>query len=189
MPSNSGSPTPSHPLRMQQGQEQPKRYQFFPRETQLPVLNSNKALDPEKAYAFAMAQKVNRSERQAGSTGQRSGASSSMSMRRRKPSMPDIEPSPNFIDIDKPMDSRMYITIFILSLVLMECQPQSPGGRRCMRGRIARLEATERSLSRGSHGFITNWKVMKVPPREPSLSRRSVQFQIVGERHQNALPP
>ncbi|VUC22661.1 unnamed protein product [Clonostachys rosea] len=103
MPSNSGSPTPSHPFRMQQGQEQPKRYQFFPRETQLPVLNSNKALDPEKAYAFAMAQKVNRSERSAGSPGQRSGASSSMSMRRRKPSMPDIEPSPNFVD--KAMDS------------------------------------------------------------------------------------
>ncbi|CAM1501097.1 Fc.00g102590.m01.CDS01 [Cosmosporella sp. VM-42] len=92
----------SFPWRMQQPDSQ-RKYQLFPRERQLPVLNSGKSLDPEKAFALAMSQTGAAADKQSATAGLRIRISQHNLVRRRKVSVPEIGPMTTVQEV--PMDS------------------------------------------------------------------------------------
>ncbi|KAF7559563.1 hypothetical protein G7046_g4583 [Stylonectria norvegica] len=80
------------PWRMQQPEPQ-RKYQLFPRDRQLPVLNSGRCLDPEKAFAVAMAQNSDKSDKQQSTVaGLRIRINQHNLIRRRKVSVPELGP-------------------------------------------------------------------------------------------------
>lgn len=89
---------------MQQSDTQP-RYQLFPRERQLPVLNSGKCLDPEKAFAVAMSQTGDKGDKQSVAAGLRIRINQHSLIRRRKISVPELGPMTTVQEVS--MDSRM----------------------------------------------------------------------------------
>lgn len=91
------SSQPHHAWRMLPPDQQ-CRYQLFPKDRQLPPSNCGKALNPEKAFAYAMADK-----------GDKAGAVAHLRLgpnRRRKPAAQD--PSLMTTVHELPMDSRTY---------------------------------------------------------------------------------
>jgi hypothetical protein len=92
----------------QQHPEQQRKYQLFPKERQLPVLNSTKNVDPEKAFALAM-QTAEKHERPSAAAGLRIRVNQhQFSSRRRKVSVAETGHMTTVQEI--PMDSRMLIT-------------------------------------------------------------------------------
>lgn len=90
-----------------------RKYQLFPRERQLPVLNSGKSLDPEKAFAVAMSQTSdNKADKQSMSAGLRVRINQHSLIRRRKISVPELGPMTTVQEI--AMDSRMLTTRWLL---------------------------------------------------------------------------
>jgi hypothetical protein len=93
---------------MQQA-EQPRRYQIFPREKPLPVLNSGKVLDPVSALASAgsvMSQTAEKVEKVSVSAGLKIRISAQNLVRRRKVSVPELGPMTTVQEVS--MDSREY---------------------------------------------------------------------------------
>lgn len=85
-----------------------RKYQLFPRERQLPVLNRGKCLDPEKAFAVAMSQTSDKVDKQSVSAGLRVRINQHSLIRRRKVSVPELGPMTTVQEI--AMDSRMLNT-------------------------------------------------------------------------------
>ncbi|KND89745.1 hypothetical protein TOPH_05681 [Tolypocladium ophioglossoides CBS 100239] len=77
--------------RMQRTDQQ-RKYQLFPKEKQLPVLNSGKALDPEKAFAIAMGQDGGKSDKTGAGANLRLRINQHNLVRRRKVSVPELGP-------------------------------------------------------------------------------------------------
>lgn len=105
---NSGFITPGEKpftWRMQQQPPQPKRYQLFPRERQLPVLNSCRALDIEKPSAMALQQQEEKSDKPGTATILKNKITQHSIIRRRKVSVPELGPMTTVHEV--PMDSRM----------------------------------------------------------------------------------
>lgn len=100
---------------MQQPDNQP-RYQLFPRERQLPVLNSGKGLDPEKAFAVAMAQTSEKTEKQSTTAGLRIRINQHNLIRRRKISVPELGPMTTVQEV--AMDSRAFYMKSIVPALL-----------------------------------------------------------------------
>lgn len=90
---------------MQQQPPQSKRYQLFPRERQLPVLNSCKALDIEKASNMALQQQDEKAEKPTTAAALKNKISQHSITRRRKVSVPELGPMTTVHEV--PMDSRM----------------------------------------------------------------------------------
>jgi hypothetical protein len=92
----------------QQHPEQQRKYQLFPKERQLPVLNSSKNMDPEKAFALAM-QTTDKHERPSAAAGLRIRVNQhQFSNRRRKVSVAETGHMTTVQEI--PMDSRTSIS-------------------------------------------------------------------------------
>lgn len=105
---NSGFITPGEKpftWRMQQQPPQTKRYQLFPRDRQLPVLNSCKALDVEKASSMTPQQQEEKAEKPTTATSLKNKISQHSIIRRRKVSVPELGPMTTVHEV--PMDSRM----------------------------------------------------------------------------------
>lgn len=84
-----------------------KKYQLFPREKRLPVLNSNKGLDSDKATAMAPAASSNeKTDFQTGLNGLKKRLNQHSLARRRKISVPEVGPMTTVQEM--PMDSRKY---------------------------------------------------------------------------------
>ncbi|GAB0136352.1 hypothetical protein EsDP_00004655 [Epichloe bromicola] len=75
-----------------------KKYQLFPKDKPLPSLKINKTLDPEAAFEAAM------NEKQASASSSRPRLNQHASARRRKVSVPDLEPMTTVQEV--AMDSR-----------------------------------------------------------------------------------
>ncbi|KEY70280.1 hypothetical protein S7711_06983 [Stachybotrys chartarum IBT 7711] len=76
--------------RMQQQPDQQRKYQLFPRERQLPLLNSGKSVDPERAFALAMNQGSEKHEKPSAAAGLRIRVNQhQFPGRRRKISIPE----------------------------------------------------------------------------------------------------
>lgn len=106
---NSGFITPGEQpftWRMQQQPPQTKRYQLFPRERQLPVLNSCKALDIEKASGMAPPQMEEKVDKPTTTTSLKNKISQHSIIRRRKVSVPELGPMTTVHEV--PMDSRRF---------------------------------------------------------------------------------
>lgn len=89
--------------RMQQS-DSSKKYQLFPREKRLPVLNSNKGLDSDKATAMAPAASSNeKTDFQTGLNGLKKRLNQHSLARRRKISVPEVGPMTTVQEM--PMDS------------------------------------------------------------------------------------
>ncbi|KAI9167594.1 hypothetical protein HJFPF1_03725 [Paramyrothecium foliicola] len=92
--------------RMQQPPpEQSRKYQLFPKDRQLPVLNNTKNLDPEKAFALAMNQNAEKSDKPSAASGLRIRINAPTLGRRRKISVPEAGPMTTVQEVS--MDSRM----------------------------------------------------------------------------------
>lgn len=83
-----------------------KRYQLFPRERQLPVLNSSRALDLEKAAALAKRRQDDKVEKPSATTGLKTRINQHSIVRRRKVSVPELGPMTTVQEV--PMDSRKF---------------------------------------------------------------------------------
>lgn len=90
--------------RMQQPPPPTKRYQLFPRDKQLPVLNSSKALDLEKVTGMAPPQQEEKAEKPTTTTSLKNKISQHSIIRRRKVSVPELGPMTTVHEV--PMDSR-----------------------------------------------------------------------------------
>jgi hypothetical protein len=83
---------------------QPERkYQLFPRDKQAPAI-PGKSLDPEQAFALAMGQNGEKSDKAAAGTGLRIRIKEHNLIRRRKISVPDLGPMTTVQEVT--MDSR-----------------------------------------------------------------------------------
>lgn len=89
--------------------DQQRKYQLFPKEKQLPVLNSGKALDPEKAFAVAMGQSGEKTEKTGAGVNLRLRINQHNLVRRRKVSVPELGPMTTVQEV--AMDSRMAPTL------------------------------------------------------------------------------
>jgi hypothetical protein len=78
-----------------------RKYQLFPKDKQLPNLNLNKSPDPETAFALAMG---DRNDKQAAGAPLRLRVNQQNPARRRKISVPELEPMTTVQEI--AMDSR-----------------------------------------------------------------------------------
>lgn len=87
-------------------QQQQRKYQLFPKERQLPILNSGKSLDPEKAFAVAMSHDTTKHEKPSAAAGLRIRINQHKSIRRRKISVPELGPMTTVQEM--PMDSRKF---------------------------------------------------------------------------------
>lgn len=85
--------------------EQPKRYQLFPRERQLPVLNSSKAVDSDKASNMA----PTGADKPSAAASLKTKISQHSLVRRRKISVPELGPMTTVQEV--PMDSRMCLKL------------------------------------------------------------------------------
>jgi hypothetical protein len=88
--------------------DQPKRYQFFPRERQLPVLNSPKAMDTDKLFGTA-ALLNDRIDKPSTASSLKNKFSQHSLVRRRKISVPELGPMTTVQEV--PMDSRMLLSL------------------------------------------------------------------------------
>lgn len=86
-----------------QNSEGPK-YQLFPKEKPLPPPITGKQLDPEQAFAMAMAQSVERTDKPSVTNGIRMRIKEHNLIRRRKVSVPDLGPMTTVQEVS--MDSR-----------------------------------------------------------------------------------
>ncbi|KAF5010030.1 hypothetical protein FDECE_3809 [Fusarium decemcellulare] len=77
--------------RMQQP-EPPRKYQLFPKERRLPILNSSKGTDPEKATTAASVPASDKAEKQSTSNGLKKRLNQHNLVRRRKISVPEVGP-------------------------------------------------------------------------------------------------
>lgn len=86
-------------------QPEPRKYQLFPKERQLPVLNSNKAVTPDKAFAVAMSHIPDKVEKPPSVTaGVKARLNQHSLNRRRKVSVPELGPMTTVQEVS--MDSR-----------------------------------------------------------------------------------
>ncbi|KAI1862596.1 uncharacterized protein JN550_010121 [Neoarthrinium moseri] len=69
-----------------------RKYQLFPREKQLPPVTAGKQLDPEQAFALAMGQAGDKSDKTEKSSGLRLRIKEHNLIRRRKVSVPELGP-------------------------------------------------------------------------------------------------
>ena len=81
-----------------------RKYQLFPRDKQ-PASASGKSLDPEQAFALAMGQNGEKTEKTTAGTGLRIRIKEHNLIRRRKVSVPDLGPMTTVQEV--AMDSRM----------------------------------------------------------------------------------
>ena len=81
-----------------------RKYQLFPKRKQLPTLESGKTVAPEKAFAIAMGQAADGSEKTSGSSNLRLRINQHPLVRRRKVSVPELGPMTTVQEIS--MDSR-----------------------------------------------------------------------------------
>lgn len=84
---------------------QQKRYQLFPRERQLPVLNSSRVLDLEKASTPAVNQQDHKVDKASVASTLKTRINQHSIVRRRKVSVPELGPMTTVQEV--PMDSRM----------------------------------------------------------------------------------
>lgn len=87
-------------FRMQQP-EQPRRYQFFPKDKPLPALKSNKNVDA------SVSQDADKTEKPSTAAGLKIKISQQNLIRRRKVSVPELGPMTTVQEVS--MDSRAYI--------------------------------------------------------------------------------
>ncbi|GJN70787.1 hypothetical protein PLICBS_004845 [Purpureocillium lilacinum] len=80
-----------------------RKYQLFPKRKQLPTLESGKTVAPEKAFAIAMGQAADGSEKTSGSSNLRLRINQHPLVRRRKVSVPELGPMTTVQEIS--MDS------------------------------------------------------------------------------------
>lgn len=78
-----------------------RKYQLFPKDKPLPSLNANKTLDPEMAFELAM------SDKNAVGSNLRLRPNQHASSRRRKISVPELEPMTTVQEV--AMDSRSFL--------------------------------------------------------------------------------
>jgi hypothetical protein len=91
--------------RMQQS-DSSKKYQLFPKEKRLPVLNSNKGVDAEKATMAPSTSSNEKTDFQTGLNGLKKRLNQHSLARRRKISVPEVGPMTTVQEM--PMDSREY---------------------------------------------------------------------------------
>ena len=89
----------------QQPPENQRKYQLFPKDRQLPILSSTKNVDPEKAFAMAMNQNGEKTEKPSAASGLRIRINGPNLSRRRKISVPEAGPMTTVQEVS--MDSRM----------------------------------------------------------------------------------
>jgi hypothetical protein len=82
-----------------------RKYQLFPKDRKLPQLPSGKGLDPEQAFALAMGQTGEKSEKTTAGSGLRLRINQHNLTRRRKVSVPELGPMTTVQEV--AMDSRM----------------------------------------------------------------------------------
>lgn len=82
-----------------------RKYQLFPKDKQLPALSAGKALDPEQAFALAMGQTGEKTDKPTVAGGLRLRIKEHNLNRRRKVSVPELGPMTTVQEV--PMDSRM----------------------------------------------------------------------------------
>lgn len=93
-----------------------RKYQLFPREKHLPPVAIGKQLDPEQAFAMAMGQPIEKSDKPSVANGLRMRIKEHNLTRRRKISVPELGPMTTVQEV--AMDSRKCINHFNLQLVL-----------------------------------------------------------------------
>jgi hypothetical protein len=83
-----------------------RKYQLFPKDKKLPQLTSGKGLDPEQAFALAMGQTGEKTEKSSTANGLRLRIKEHNLTRRRKVSVPELGPMTTVQEA--AMDSRTY---------------------------------------------------------------------------------
>lgn len=97
---------PTWRMKPQPAPSQQKRYQFYPRERELPVLNNgSRPLVLERASTWAIAQKDDRTEKPSAASSLKAKINQHSIVRRRKVSVPDLGPMTTVQEV--PLDSRM----------------------------------------------------------------------------------
>ena len=99
--------------RMHQQQAEARKYQLFPKEKKLPPLSGSKSLDPEQAFAVAMGQTGEKSDKSSSGSGLRLRIKEHNLTRRRKVSVPELGPMTTVQEV--PMDSRTCFVYLHLS--------------------------------------------------------------------------
>jgi hypothetical protein len=115
--------------RMLQQPDQAPKYQLFPSQRQLPVLNSGKTAEAEKTMATGIAQPIEKHDKPSPAANLRIRINQHNFGRRRKISVP--EPGHMTTVQECAMDSRMS-TAFHAFIMLTWLQPHCPGAHHCM---------------------------------------------------------
>jgi len=84
--------------------QEPRKYQLFPKEKQLPPVTAGKTLDPDQAFAVAMGQSPDKSDKPGLSNGLLLRIKEHNLTRRRKVSVPELGPMTTVQEVS--MDSR-----------------------------------------------------------------------------------
>jgi hypothetical protein len=90
-------------------QPETRKYQLFPRERQLPPVTAGKQLDPEQAFAVAMGQSGEKTDKTEKSSGLRLRIKEHNLIRRRKVSVPELGPMTTVQEV--AMDSRKFLAL------------------------------------------------------------------------------
>ena len=99
-------------MKPQPASSQQTRYHFFPRQRQLPVLNSNEALDLEKASTWSVTDNEDKTEKPNASSLLKANINQHSIVRRRKVSVPDLGPMTTVQEVS--VDSRTLWEIYAL---------------------------------------------------------------------------
>lgn len=108
-----------------------RKYQLFPKEKQLPTVTSGKQLDPEQAFAVAMAQSGDKSDKmEKEKSSLRLRIKEHHLNRRRKVSVPELGPMTTVHEV--PMDSRELSKPYILFCVQHLTNSSNDPGTTCI---------------------------------------------------------